>query len=111
MIKDLRKLFIEVLDLADVVLEGDSKEEYINEFDKIIKKNDWIACKERIPNQEDNNENDNKCSLPVLIQDINNDIYVVDYNFITKKFVFLDKDYTDIVVAWRILPKGLSKNS
>lgn len=36
-IEELRNLFLEVLDLADVMLENNQKEEYINEFDKIVK--------------------------------------------------------------------------
>ena len=37
MIEELRNLFLEVLDLAEGMLENNEKEEYINEFDKIIK--------------------------------------------------------------------------
>ena len=37
-IKELRNLFLEVLGLAEVMLENNEKEEYINEFDKIVKR-------------------------------------------------------------------------
>ena len=37
MIEELRNLFLEVLDLAEWMLENNEKEEYINEFNKIIK--------------------------------------------------------------------------
>lgn len=36
-IEELRNLFLEVLGLVEVMLENNEKEEYIKEFDKIVK--------------------------------------------------------------------------
>ena len=36
-IEELRNLFLEVLGLVEVMLENNEKEEYIKEFDKLVK--------------------------------------------------------------------------
>ena len=41
-IEELRNLFLEVLNLADVMLENNQKEEYINKFDEIVNKENKI---------------------------------------------------------------------